>query len=597
MSRRSAEVFRRLLGPRLLPSHGAFWIGSDASSYRRAWLLLLLFAVLLLGVGIGWRDPWPADEPRFALNALEMLRTGEFWFPHRGGELYPDKPPVFMWASALSIWLTGSVRLGFLIPTTLSAMGVLVLVIDLCRRLHGRRVSLLAGGALLASLQFVLQAKTAQIDMMLTFFTTLASYGLLRHALLGPAPRWWLIGWAAMGIGIITKGVGILPLTLLPAWLWFAWRGLATPLRLADLVRGAGVLLLCIAAWGVPMILMATFGDDPGLATYRDNILFKQTGQRYADSWAHLEPWYYYLVKVLPWAWIPLVLALPWALPAWWRRARRADVAVLLPLASLVLIVMFFSLSPGKRGVYMLPTLPLLVLALAPLLPGLLRIRLLHWLGFGLLALLGGLLLGAGLLGALGLPVLDSLAKRHDLYPWAWWSVIGALALILLIWLKPRRGLYALTLWLVAFWVSWSTWGYTLQDPARSPRAMMNQVVTITGEGTWLALPDFDEEFLLQSRQPSVQFGDRTPSADQFRRAFAWLAEDRGRWMLAMARQAEDYPCLDREQVRDMGVQNGDDWWLIPGTATQGCAGDVGAAPLYVAPTTLPDPSGQAPRL
>ncbi len=27
------------------------------------------FAILLIGTGIGLRDPWPADEPRFALIA------------------------------------------------------------------------------------------------------------------------------------------------------------------------------------------------------------------------------------------------------------------------------------------------------------------------------------------------------------------------------------------------------------------------------------------------------------------------------------------------------------------------------------------------
>lgn len=579
------------------------WIDPSQAHYRRAWLLLLIFAIVLLGIGIGLRDPWPADEPRFALNALEMLRTGQFWFPHRGGELYPDKPPVFMWASALSIWLTGSVRWGFLIPTTLAGIGSLLLVVDLCRRLHGRRVALLSGLALLTAFQFVLQAKTAQIDMMLTFFTTLASYGLMRHALLGPARRWWLIGWAAMGLGIITKGVGVLPLTLLPAWLWMAYsssfrknsRGQITRITLKDALQGIAVMVLCIAAWGVPMILMATFGDDPSLASYRDNILFKQTGQRYADSWAHLEPWYYYLLEVLPWAWMPLILAFPWAIPAWWRRLRRSDARILLPLSSVVLIVIFFSLSPGKRGVYMLPTLPLLVLALAPLIPGLLGKRRLHWLGFGLLALLGGVLLVAGVLGAVGVPTLAKVAERHAVSPWAWWIVMGAIAVGLLLWMRPRRGFWALTGWLVAFWISWSTWGYALQDHARSPRDMMAKVVQITGESAWLAMPDYDEEFLLQSRQPSIQFGDKTPARAQFQRAFAWLRQDDSRWLFAMKRQAEDYACLDPDRVFDMGIQNGDDWWLIPAAATTSCPGDESAAPLFVAPTTLPDESGNAP--
>ena len=104
------------------------------------------------------------------------------------------------------------------------------------------------------------------------------------------------------------------------------------------------------------------FGDDPDLAAYRDNILFRQTGRRYAAAWHHLKPWYFFLVEVIPWAWLPLLFALPWAVPAWARRLRRRDPRIVLPLAGVVLILLFFSLSPGKRGVYILPTVPLLVL-------------------------------------------------------------------------------------------------------------------------------------------------------------------------------------------------------------------------------------------
>ncbi|GGX81035.1 hypothetical protein GCM10007160_05340 [Litchfieldella qijiaojingensis] len=556
---------------------------------RLATWLLVLLALLVLGLGIGLRDPWPADEPRFALNALEMVTTGEFWLPHRGGELYPDKPPLFMWATALSIAVTGSVRAGFLLPSLFAALGTLALVMDLLRRLHGRRIALFGGVALLASLQFTLQAKTAQIDMLLTFFTTLGAYGLLRHALLGPAWRWWRAGWAAMGLGILTKGVGFLPLALLPAWYWLSRDGRLTPLRFRELLVGMGIMLAVIALWGLPMIVMTTLGDDPSLAAYRDNILFKQTGERYANAWHHIKPWYYYPLQVLPWAWMPLTLALPWAVPAWWRRIERRDARYILPLSAMVLIIAFFSLSAGKRGVYMLPTIPLLVLVMTPLLPGLWRQRGLQRLGAATLVLLGGILLAAGTLGSLGLPTLQALAERHDLSPWAWWITLGVVAFALLGWFKPRRGLLALTLWLAVFWVLWSTWGYGLMDATRSPNAMMQRLAAITGPDAWLALPAFDEEFLLHSRQPSVHFGSHTPIESQLERAYAWLQQAPDtRWMLIDQGHRDDLACVMLDEARDLGFQNNETWWLIPGTAVVDCQGDEDAAPLFVAPTSLP---------
>lgn len=555
---------------------------------RMSGLLLLIAAVLLLALGIGLRDPWPADEPRFALNALEMLDTGNFWIPHRGGEPYPDKPPIFMWASAAAIALTGSVQLGFLLPSLIGALGTLGLVMDLARRLHGRRIATLTGITLLSTLQFVLQAKTAQIDMLLTLWTTLGAYGMLRHALLGPARRWWYIGCAAMGLGVITKGVGFLPLLMLPAWGLLAWRGQAVRLAWKDLLLGLAALLGAIALWVVPMVLITTLSNDPTLATYRDNILFKQTGERYAESWTHLKPWYYYLVAVIPWAWLPLVLGLPWLIPAWWHRARRLDARVLLPLSGVLLVVVFFSLSPGKRGVYMLPAVPLLVLAMAPLLPGLLCKRWLHWLGAALVAVLGSIFLLAGVLGAAGLTALDELATKYGVSPWLWWIVLGSSAAAMLYWLRPRRGMPALAGWLALFWCLWSTWGYTQLDATRSPRDMMQRVERISGEGAWLAMPFFDEEFLLQTRQPTVHFGFKTPEQAQLSRAYAWLNESpRKRWLFIDQGKADELQCTDLSLVRDLGFQNSDRWWLIPGRAFDACRGDSRAAPLYVVPTSL----------
>ncbi|MER3547361.1 MAG: dolichyl-phosphate-mannose--protein mannosyltransferase, partial [Rhodanobacteraceae bacterium] len=121
-------------------------------SRTQAWLLddtrieLALFfgfALLLLGIGIGLRDPWPADEPRFALVAREMLQSGQWLFPHRGMELYSDKPPLFMWLEAAAYLLTGGWRGWFLIPSLLAGLGTLALVYDLVRRQWNHRTALL----------------------------------------------------------------------------------------------------------------------------------------------------------------------------------------------------------------------------------------------------------------------------------------------------------------------------------------------------------------------------------------------------------------------------------------------------------------------
>src|SRR5690606_34201017 len=129
-------------------------------------------------------------------------------------------------------------------------------------------------------------------------------------------------------------------------------------------------------------------------------------------------PWYH--LGVMATMWIPPVLALPWAIPAWRRRLRRLDPRYLLPLAWWLLIVVFFSIPDGKRDVYVMPALPMMCLALAPLLPGLLRRRLARPLLLGLAAVLVLVFLagGASLLSGAG-SLDERLSEQRGLDPHA----------------------------------------------------------------------------------------------------------------------------------------------------------------------------------
>ncbi len=387
---------------------------------RDLWLLFLT-ATAVIGAGLGLRDPWPADEPRFALVAKQMVDSGDWLFPHRGTELYSDKPPVFMWLQASAYTLIGDWRIAFLLPSLLAALGTLWCVYDLGRRLWTHKAGVYAAWALLFAVQFTYQAKKAQIDPTVVFWITLANYGLLRHLLhsrLNPGPDWkmWLLGWFAAGLGTITKGVGAIALlTLVPAAFaaWRGWPGLRLHLRDVRFWLGPLALVIAVSLWLVPMLLAVNATDDPAYRGYANDILFNQTAKRYADSWDHPQPPWYHLGVIVS-MWLPAMLALPWALPAWRRRLARRDARYLLPLVWAVLIVIFFSIPSGKRDVYILPALPMVCLALGPLLPGMLqRARLRFTLGWRwpLICLLAAIPLGYGV-SQLELP--ESL-QRHDL--------------------------------------------------------------------------------------------------------------------------------------------------------------------------------------
>lgn len=426
---------RRRYHPRMLKT----------TASRDTWLFWTL-ALLVLGAGLGLRDPWPADEPRFALVARHMVESGDWLFPHRGVELYSDKPPTFMWLQATAYTLLRDWRVAFLLPALLASLGTLWCVVDLGRRLWTRRVGLYAGYALLFTLHFTYQAKKAQIDPVLVFWVTAANYGLLRHLLRGPDWRMWALGWFAAGIGTITKGVGGLALLmLLPAAVGAlrGWSPLRAPRWDGRILLGPLAFVVAVSLWLVPMVVAALHHPDPAYRAYLDDILFHQTVGRYSRSWDHHQPAWYHLT-VMATLWLPTVLALPWAIPAWRRRLQRRDARYLLPLAWWALVVLFFSIPQGKRDVYILPALPMVCLALAPLLPGLLRRR---WprrlaLGFALaLASAAGL---AGLAMLLGDPGFEArlLGDRGfaSAAPLAWLLLaMGAGGLASLLWFGARR--------------------------------------------------------------------------------------------------------------------------------------------------------------
>jgi len=540
------------------------------------WMFWIV-ALLVLGAGLGLRDPWPADEPRFALVAKQMVESGEWLFPHRGTELYSDKPPLLMWLQASAFTMIGNWRAAFLLPSLLAALGTLWCVVDLGRRLWTRRIGLYAGWLLLFTLHFTYQAKKAQIDPLVVFWITLANYGLLRHMLRGPDWRWWGLGWAAAGLGVISKGVGAIALLMLiPAGI-AALRGWSVGLhaRNPKIWLGPLAFLAAIALWLVPMVTSALAHPDPAYRAYLDDILFRQTAGRYAKSWDHQQPVWYFLGVMLT-MWLPALLALPWALPAWWRRLRRRDPRYLLPLAWWVLVVLFFSIPGGKRDVYILPALPMACLALAPLMPGILRKLWAQRMGFAFATIMSLALMGTGLLMWFYEPHFErQLAAERGFEPGArevpgLLLAIGSWGIASLLWFGRRRAFAALVSTLAGMWVLFGLVGYPLLNDSTSARGVMTQARARVGPDAEMGLVAWKEQNLLMVQGPVKTFGFKVDFDEQMRRGLAWQAQRPAtRWLFVQ--EVALAGCIDRQRSQHVGRANRRGWWLVPGTATKGC--------------------------
>jgi 4-amino-4-deoxy-L-arabinose transferase-like glycosyltransferase len=428
------------------------------------WLLVLALGLLLYLPGLGREILRHPLEAKYAMAAREMTAGGPWLVAQLFGALYPDKPPLYFWATAGVAELRGG-RLDEVtarIPAVIGALVSLALTLALGEALFGRKAALVSALVLATSGLFFWYARQGHPDQFLVASVTGACLGLWKSftAREGATRTGWVaLAWVAMGVGVLSKGLLGLVLPLLAGALYLGAIGplRALPRRLG-LWPGLLLWLAVVGCWYGPAVARH------GAAYLRETLVHQQV-ERYARSWVHHGPWYQYfgdfVTGFLPWSiFVPGALVLAW-------RARRdgadgphgATVAAgagapapwLFPLCWFGGGFVFFSLSTGKRAAYLLPLYPA-----AALLVGWLWVhavappRTARWLGVpvGLLAGIAGLLAAVAAvhgLGGLILPrhaipgrMVDTLVPADPT-----WQLAAALILLAgatAVWLSWRRG-------------------------------------------------------------------------------------------------------------------------------------------------------------
>lgn len=318
-------------------------------------LLLLLLGLALFLPGIASRDLWNPDEPRYAEVAREMRASGDYFVPHVNGRIYSEKPPLHFWSIATASLATGGVdEVSARLPSLLAAIATLFLLFGIGQRLFDREVAWTSVLVFATSSKILWQSRVGQIDMTLIALVTLAIYCFVRGWTEG-RDGWFRLFFVAAGFATLAKG----PVGLLPPLLAIVAFALASGRR--DLLRRmripTGLLIWAgiVALWLVPAILSA--GSE-----YYETIVFKQNLGRYADPWHHFQPWYYYLT-VIPADFFPWVFFLPGAIRVGWRRYLEPErQGFRLALSWMLVTLVFFSLSPAKRTVYILTMYPAMAL-------------------------------------------------------------------------------------------------------------------------------------------------------------------------------------------------------------------------------------------
>ncbi len=330
-------------------------IGAESRSAVRSVVGDLLVLTLLVAVMLAWPLTAPPigthGEAREGLVVQDVGRDGRWILPLRNGEV-PSKPPLYHWIAAGLGALVGPSDAVVRAPSALAAWLVVVLVYGLGFAAGGRTSGWLAAGALAGMHTFFESASEARVDMLFTAWITLALAAFWRwYERDGAAAR--AVCYAAIAAAVLTKGPAgaVLPLLVIGGFL--AWE------RRWDRVRAFCSLRLALAAvvvvGGWYALAAWTGGADfvhrqilkENLDRFVGRGVFGMHGGR--SRLAMLEN---LATDLLPWN-----LVLPAAAFAWWRGARTDNLGRLLH-TWWVVILAFFTVAYGKRGVYLLPLYP-----------------------------------------------------------------------------------------------------------------------------------------------------------------------------------------------------------------------------------------------
>lgn len=328
---------------------------------RSSSIALVVLALLPYFVGLGSLPLTKGNEAFHAEPPREMLELGQYWVPHLNYEPRFEKPPLANWWNLAGYALLGVSEFSYRFSTAL----LLLLIVGFTWQLSNRLDSSSSAGPLAALILATMPnlfylARVYAVDILLTLFT-LASLLCFHEARIGAKAAnrrhsFFYAGCALCGLGVLVKGPVSLVLVAGPL-LCHALITRDRRWKSQPWVRGLLVLVALALPWY--LFMLARFGSE-----YWRVFFVEENLQRFAtDTLGTRHPLYYLttsLVSMFPWS----IAFIVWLVCFIRRTEERTSDAWLL-VCWFGFILVFFSISSGKRENYLMPLYPAVAIAVA----------------------------------------------------------------------------------------------------------------------------------------------------------------------------------------------------------------------------------------
>lgn len=355
-------------------------MNSKTFSNKRCFIFLLIFSAVIYLSAIGFKELWKTDETRVAGISANMARTGEYTMPYLNGEEFLEYPPLYYWTTAASYKIIGKTLFASRLSSSICAILSVLIIFALVRKMGHEPITALMAGIIVSTTgQFWSVGNRCLVDMMLTLFIVSSMYAFytihisfLNKERFSKIFVWILILIASLGFGIMTKS--LLGLAI-PACALFFWLLIESFLNKSLYLKSWITLILCSILSFIPVGLwVLQLYEKFGYDAVHTVAVINTFGRFFGSYKEHVNPMWYYLEKLpeqfLPWT---VLLGFVVAFMIWKKIKFSFNRDNRLFFCWVIFPFILFSLSSGKRPVYLLPLYPAAAVIMALMIENLIK--------------------------------------------------------------------------------------------------------------------------------------------------------------------------------------------------------------------------------
>lgn len=322
---------------------------------------------------IGTYSLMDVDETRYVAMSRDMFNTKDFLTLYLNGQYFFEKPPLYFWQECLSFALWGGKVNEWTARFPVALLGFIFsfVVYFTARKRVSRRFGVFTSLILATSLEFIMLAKYAILDIVLTFYVGLAlvCYFQVYFCQENHKKFYWWAFYFFTGLAVMAKGI---PGIAIPFGTVFFTSIMAKKFKEIFkpiyIIPGAIIFLLIVLPWHIIMFKKY----DP---LFYNEYIIKHHLHRFLNTAnneiGRKQPFYYYFLVVL-WGFIPWVFSMiavfvdkikNWGKLHYVEKVRNFDFASMdnvhkalaLCWVTVIWIMFFFSSSSTKLATYILP--------------------------------------------------------------------------------------------------------------------------------------------------------------------------------------------------------------------------------------------------